>query len=157
MQDTKLRPFTSRTRVALAAARALAAGRGDRDLNATHVALGILTEGRNPACAALLHAGAPVDLIRMQIERLFGEPSGGIQPREVTLDSTPGEAALVSAAEMRAEERNEPYLGTEHLLLAILAEDSPTAAVFAAHGFTPETAAGHLAAIFRGDELPRAG
>ena len=42
METTRPRPFTSRTRVALAIARGIAAARGDRDLTATHILLAVL-------------------------------------------------------------------------------------------------------------------
>lgn len=57
MAATQLRPLTSRTRVALAIARGIAAARGDRDLTETHIAVGILREGSNPALSALWYAG----------------------------------------------------------------------------------------------------
>lgn len=154
MKDGRPRPFTSRTRISLAIARGIAAARGDSDLTASHVALGLLREGENPAVAVLNHAGVPVRLVRARLEEVLG-PLGSTRPRDVVVDSTAGEAELVAIAELKAEEWNDPYVGTEHLLLAVLAQEgSPAAGIFAGHGLSADTAVGYLQAVRGGTPPP---
>ena len=142
--------FTARTRVALAIARGLAAASGSEDLTPAHIALGLIREGENPAVGALQHAGVPLRAIRKEITDELG-PRRPPRRGEVALPSTPGEEQVVDRAIAEARQRNHEYVGTEHLLLAILREaDSPTAQVFTRKGFGVDTAISHLQAITGG-------
>ena len=154
MSDTDLTPLTSRTRVALAIARGIAASLGHSDLTPGHIALGLLREGQNPAVAALDHAGADLRLLRRELERTL-DPPAQPRPREVALSSTTGEQQLVDKAAVEGHQRNDPYLGTEHFLLAMLRDTSgPTAEVFARYGFDFETAVSHLDAVLHRHRNP---
>lgn len=131
-----VRPFTSRTRVALAIARAIAAARGDRDLTPTHVAVGIFREGGNAALAALYHSGFSQDVLHKlgtRLEHQLGTYEGNrAAPRQVALDATEGEATIIRLGEVEADRLNDAYLGAEHLLLAILRDTKNEAAVLLA-------------------------
>lgn len=118
-------PLTSRARVALAIARAIAAGRGERDLTPLHLTLGLLREGENAALAVLHHQGVDVRRLRGECERALGEPSGRAAPDEVALPLTPGEAQLVATARAASAGLGDEYVGPEHLLLALLASADP--------------------------------
>jgi ATP-dependent Clp protease ATP-binding subunit ClpA len=108
----------------------------------------LVIDPSNPAVAVLQHAGVPMHRLRWELERTLGEPPGGARPREVALESTPGEAALVAAADRQAAQLKHEYIGTEHLLLAVIAQEaSPTTMLLAVHGVTQETATASLHAI----------
>jgi ATP-dependent Clp protease ATP-binding subunit ClpC len=142
--------FTTRTRVALAIARGIAAASGSDDVSPAHIALGLIREGENPAVAALDHAGVPLRALRKEITAELGPP-GHPRRGEVALPATPGEQQVVDRAAAEARERNHEYVGTEHLLLAVLRDSSSgTAQIFARRGFGFDTAISHLQAITDG-------
>jgi ATP-dependent Clp protease ATP-binding subunit ClpA len=148
MPGTITYPFTSRTYVALSIARGIAAGNGHSDLTATHIALGILREGENAAVAAVHHAGVALRQMRHELE-LALPPRGHPRLGEVVLPLTPGEQEIVDIAASEAAAQKTGYLGCEHLLLALLRDESTSVArIFARHGFTYEAALTHLQAVF---------
>jgi len=157
MEATQLRPLTSRTRVALAIARGIAAARGDHDLSATHVVVGILREGGNPVLSALWYAGLSETSIRRlasHLEHALGDPPGHVPARQVTIDLTPGEEEVLRGGEMEADHLNDPYLGTEHILLAILRSNSVASKQFAEAGISLERYYDGLLSSRRGDPPP---
>ena len=157
MEVAQVRPLTSRTRVALAIARGIAAARGDRDLSETHIAVGILREGSNAALSALWYAGmSENDMRRLSsyFEHSLGEPPGYIGPREVTIELTAGEQELLRLSDLEADQLNDPYLGTEHILLAILRSDDRAAQKFAENGMSLEKYCEGMVSSRRGDPPP---
>lgn len=148
MREARIPPYSSRARVALAIARALAAGRGDPDVTAIHVALGLLREGENAAVAALHHAGVALHAIRGELEAALGPPPGRTRPEEVDLPLTPAERHVAEQARAAARLEGDEYVGPEHLLLGILRDERSAAArLFARHGCNGETARTHLGAV----------
>jgi ATP-dependent Clp protease ATP-binding subunit ClpC len=144
MPHTITYPFTNRTYVSLSIARGIAAGSGHDDLTATHIALGILREAENGAVAALHHGGVALRNLRHDLEADL-PPRGHPRFGEVVLPATPGEQQVVELALAEAATLNDEYLGSEHLLLAILRDPStPVAQTFSRHGFTYEAALTHL-------------
>ena len=147
-------PITSRTYVALAIARGIAAANGHADLTGCHVALGILREGENPAVAALHRAGVSLRQLRRDLEAALPKP-GHVRFGEVTLPATPGEHEIVEGAFAEAVSRDNEFVGNQHLLLVLLRQpDSAAGQIFARHRVTYETAADHLRAILSGDGWP---
>lgn len=155
--SNQVRPLTSRTRVALAIARGIAAARGDLDLTPTHIAIGIFREGSNPALAALWYAGMSEDTIRgiaLELERSLGEAPGDIPPRAVTINLSPGEEQMLRSAELEADHFGSPFLGTEHILLAILRSDSKPARHIAERGVSAEKYVEGMLSMWRGAAPP---
>lgn len=153
----KLRPLTSRTRVALAIARGIAAARGDRDLTPIHIALGIFREGSNPGIAALWYAGMSENDLRrfyLVLENLLGDAPGHTPPRLVAIESTVGEEEVLRLADAEAEHFNHPYLGAEHILLAILRSGGPVAERIGEHGVSVEKYVEGMLSMGRGDPPP---
>jgi ATP-dependent Clp protease ATP-binding subunit ClpC len=134
-------PYSSRTRVSLAIARAIAAGRGDTDVTPIHIALGLLREGENAAVAVLHHRGAALHTLRHELELLLGPPPGRAQPEEVVRPLLPGEQEVVAQARICSRREGDEHVGPEHLLLALLADrESPVAHTLAQHGLETESA-----------------
>ena len=157
MEGATLRPLASRTRVALAIARGIAAARGDRDLTPKHVAVGILREGSNPALAALWYAGMSENEMRrlhVVLENSLGEEPGHIPPRQVTIDFSPGEQEILRLSDLEANHFEDPFLGTEHILLAVLRSDELVAHRFAERGISIERYCNGLLSMRRGDPPP---
>jgi catechol 2,3-dioxygenase-like lactoylglutathione lyase family enzyme len=143
-------PFTSRTYVAIAIARGIAAGRGNSELTGCHVVLGLLREGGTPALGALERAGISLQALRSDLETALperGHPTFG----EILLPATDGERAIVEIALSEAIARLDEYVGGEHLLLALLRDPSSTVGeLLSRHGITYAFATDHLRALFSG-------
>ncbi|MGH7551812.1 MAG: Clp protease N-terminal domain-containing protein, partial [Longimicrobiales bacterium] len=140
MTDTAVDPLTTRTRIAVAIARGFAASLGHDNVTATHISVGLLREGENPAVAVLHQSGVALRAIRRELEGLL-DSRGRTGPEEVALPLTPGEQQVVEHARAESRLRDDENLGTEHLLLAILREaHSPAAQAFARRGISFETA-----------------
>ena len=157
METTTVRPLTSRTRVALAIARGMAAARGDTDLTAAHIVIGILRERRNFGVAALADLGLQergIDTLSSEFEHSLPGKRGRVAARDVAIDLTPGETEILAAAEREANDLNDEYLGTEHILLALLRADHAIAQRFGERGITLERYYNALLSIRRGDPPP---
>lgn len=149
MTDNATPPLTSRARIALAIARGIAASRGDDDVTPVHAALGILREGKNPAVGALLLAGLELGALREDLKVELGR-LGHPRPRKTALPTTPGEDDLLSRAQSESRLRNDGYVGTEHILLAILRDrDAAAAQVLARRGLAFDTAATNLERVLQ--------
>lgn len=150
-------PLTSRTRVALAIARGLAAARGDRDLTPIHIALGIFREGSNPGLAALWYAGMSENDIRrfhLVLEDLLGDAPGHTSPRLVAIESSNGEEEVLRSSDAEAHRLSDQYLGTEHILLAILRSGGAVADRIAESGVSLEKYVEGMLSMRRGDPPP---
>ena len=146
-------PYSTRLRVTLALARGIAAARGDTDLTPIHAALGLLREGENAAVAMLEHAGVPLGRVRQDLEVALGE-RGWPRQEEVVLPLTDGERGLVQEARRQAQLREDPFVGPEHILLALLEPSAnPVTQIFSRHGFTHDAGLAHLEAIIVRHEL----
>ncbi|MGY1885009.1 MULTISPECIES: Clp protease N-terminal domain-containing protein [unclassified Blastococcus] len=60
---------------------------------------------------------------------------------------------VVTGAQHHARTLRSPRIGTEHLLLALLAQRTPTAAVLARHGLSTEVVTADVVRLTGGDEL----
>ena len=140
-------PYSTRLRVAMALARGIAAARGDADLTPVHAALGFLREGENAALATLGHANVPLNTLRHDLELALGELKSP-RPDEIALPLTDGERRLMDEARHQALLCGDPFVGPQHVLLAVLRDaTSPAAQIFLGYGFNHERALTHLDAI----------
>jgi ATP-dependent Clp protease ATP-binding subunit ClpA len=150
MPETVTYPITSRTYISLSIARGIAAGRGHANITAAHIALGILREGANMAVGALERGGVRLRHLRHELESEL-PPDGHPRFGEVVLPATPGEHQMVELAATEVAKLNDPYLGNEHLLLAMLHDPNASIAqIFSRHGITYETALTHLRVLRTG-------
>jgi ATP-dependent Clp protease ATP-binding subunit ClpC len=148
-QPTDL-PLTTRSRVALAISRGIAASMGHDDVTPAHVALGLLREGENPAVAALYNAGLALRDVRRDVEAAL-PPRGSPRPSEVAIPLSSGEEQVIAQAAAEARSMANEFIGPAHLLLAILRDaDTPAARAFARYGFYVDDGAAHLQVVLRG-------
>jgi hypothetical protein len=131
--------FTDRARNVLTHANRLAAGNGAGTIGAEHVLLGLFSEPEGVAAKVLADlrvtraavaeavgiSGPPADEVAMLG---FGDAD------KTMLDRTLGEALKLG----------HNYVGTEHILLGILASDLPVVATLAELGVTTETVTGPI-------------
>lgn len=147
MNSAEALPYSTRLRVTLALARGIAAARGDTDLTPIHAALGLVREGENAAVAMLQHARVPLDDLRHELQVALGDP-GRPRPDEVVLPLADGERRLVDDARRQALLLRDPFVGPQHILLAVLdAAASRAAEIFLRHGLSHDAALLHFAAI----------
>ncbi len=117
-----IEPHTSAVTHALEAARELARSQGTAQTEPVHVLLGLLRheEGR----AALLLSAAGLGLADVKSLHTTGADRPAEVPAELPLLSELLEQVLSSARELAYELSGEPTIASEHLLLALLREDT---------------------------------
>ena len=144
------RPVTSRTRIAIAIARGIAAAYGHGEAGECHFALGVLREGENPAVGALHRAGVPLRELRQTLERAL--PAAGPSHNIGTpLEASPSELALIERARQEAIERGDAFIANQHLFLALLRDQrSAIREIFAGYGISYDRFSQHLDVVLSG-------
>ena len=135
--------YTESARRVLFFARYEATQLNSREIDTWHVLLGISREGKNLAAELLFGAGLDLDIIRRAVTLERSEtpiPTSAEVPFDADVKSV-----LTQAAE-EADALGHSYIGTEHLLLGILARrQSPVAAFLRKAGLSHEGARATLA------------
>jgi ATP-dependent Clp protease ATP-binding subunit ClpC len=132
--------FTDRVRQALRYARNESERLHHEYVGTEHILLGVLREGDGVAAAVLRACKVDSDALRNRLEAAVrpGDPSKRIGP---DLPYTSRAKRVLEAAMAEARALGYAYVGTEHLLLALLrSEDQPLADVLADSGLTWEAA-----------------
>ena len=118
--------FTERVRKVLSLARD-EAGRLHHDyIGSEHILLGLIREGEGVAAAVLNQIGLDLETIRIKVEELV-KPGGST----LTIGDVPYTSVAKKVLEYAIEEARtmkHSYVGTEHLLLGLLREESGMAA-----------------------------
>jgi prophage maintenance system killer protein len=117
--------FTDRARQVVVLAQNEARGLGHRSVGTEHLLLGLLAEGEGVAALALESLGISLEEAREQVEEIAGlgpgAPAGHIP-------FTPRAKQLLEGSLREALQLGHTYIGTEHLLLSLLAEGDRTLA-----------------------------
>ncbi len=95
-------------------------------LGTEHLLLGLLALGEGVAVEALKALGISLDTLRLEVEKTVG--AGGPTKTEGALPLTPRLKKIIVLAATEARSMNYNFIGTEHLLLAILREGGSAAA-----------------------------
>ncbi len=90
-----------------------------------HVLLGLLREGGSVAFQVLQNKSVTLETIREQIEKVLGK---GEQDISQVLGYTPRTKTVLELSSSEAREMGHSYVGTEHLLLALIREGEGIAA-----------------------------
>ena len=118
--------FTERVRKVLSLARD-EAGRLHHDyIGSEHILLGLIREGEGVAAAVLSQIGLDLDTIRIKVEELVKPGGSTLTIGDVPYTSVAKKVLEYAIEEARAMKHS--YVGTEHLLLGLLREDSGMAA-----------------------------
>jgi ATP-dependent Clp protease ATP-binding subunit ClpB len=114
--------FTTLAQEALTGAASLAASRQNAEVTPLHVILALLDDTSGIAGSILAKAGIDDGRVRSVVEAEASRlpQVSGVQP-QTTADTL----KLLQAAEQEATTLGDSFISTEHLLLAILATDSP--------------------------------
>lgn len=119
--------FTEKANVALNLAIESAEIMGHTYIGSEHILLGLLKEGDGVAAAILTDLGANYETLETIIKEKIGT---GIMTTVTTDDFTPRTKRILQVAVMQAARLNHNYLGTEHLLIALIEESDSYAVRF---------------------------
>jgi ATP-dependent Clp protease ATP-binding subunit ClpC len=99
-----------------------------------HLLLGLIALGSGIAVNVMVRHGFTLDAVRAEVERYVGKGPEEIVRKPIPY--TPRTKRVMAQAEKEAKRFQHTYVGTEHLLLALLAEPEGVAAkVFENLGF----------------------
>ncbi|GGL28553.1 Clp protease N-terminal domain-containing protein [Nocardia jinanensis] len=130
--------FTERARVVVVAAQEAANISGSAEISLAHLVLGLLSQGDGLAVRLIVDQGvSPVDLGNAAVTASGAEPGTAISPEELEAVTATGKmgglipfgADSKKALELTFREAlrlGHNYIGTEHILLAILEQENGT-------------------------------
>ncbi|HEX6755337.1 MAG TPA: Clp protease N-terminal domain-containing protein [Mycobacteriales bacterium] len=124
--------FTDRAREAVSAAAGVA-GRAGQDVNSAHVLIGLVHDPQSLATKALAAQGVTAEAAREAAEATLDPPG---RPRTGHVPSTPDARKVWDLTLREALRLGHNYVGTEHILLALLAEEVAASAVLTGLGVT---------------------
>lgn len=146
--------FTDRVRKALMYARNESVRLHHAYVGSEHILLGLLCESDGVAAAVLRACKVDPEALRKRVEAAVrpGDPNQRIGP---DLPYTSRGKHVLETAMAEARALGYPYVGTEHLLLALLrSQDKPLAGVFADSGLTLEAARAAALGLRGTEEAP---
>ena len=144
--------FTQRAESAIENARAEAAALGHSFVGSVHLLLGILAEPDALGERVLRRCGAEPETLRRLAAEELGTGAPGAPAQGLDAEA----ARLLEAAGREACRRGRSFIGTEHLLLAILSDgDCAASRLLRPSGADAAAAAAALSDLFGGGALPR--
>ena len=117
--------FTERAQRALIYAQEEARNLGHNYVGTEHLLLGLLREGEGAAARVLKELGVDVDTVRNQVESLVGKGNYNFTEG---FGYTPRTKRVMELSFYEARNLGHNYVGTEHLLLALIREGEGVAA-----------------------------
>jgi hypothetical protein len=112
--------FTPRAQQVLALARKEADRLSHHYVGTEHVLLGLLKLGQGVAVNVLQKSGLDLEKVRKEVEKYVGP--GPEQPHQGNIPYTPRVKQILALAGKEAKKLGHSYVGTEHILLGLLAE-----------------------------------
>lgn len=112
--------FTPRARQVFALARDEAMQMNQSFIGAEHLLLGLIGLGNGVAVNVLKNLGLDLETVRAEVVRQAGVAAGTGAPH--SLPPTPQMMRALNAAKREAKALDHAYVGTEHILLGLLAE-----------------------------------
>lgn len=123
----EFRGFTQKANKALNLAIESAQKMGHNYVGTEHILLGLLEEQTGVAAVSLSRCGVSAEALREKISGVDGE---GIATSLTPNDFTPRTKRVLKAAMLVSARMGNSYVGTEHLLLAIISESDSYAVTF---------------------------
>jgi ATP-dependent Clp protease ATP-binding subunit ClpC len=121
------RKFTQRARNAVLHAQEEAKQMNHPAIGTEHILLGLLREGEGVGAKALLSLGMDLKKLREEVTKVIGESSAAREQQAGDLPITPRAKKVFNLAFDEARLQGVNYVGTEHLLLALLREEEGVA------------------------------
>ncbi|MEU0570757.1 Clp protease N-terminal domain-containing protein [Nonomuraea sp. NPDC005983] len=130
--------YTPRARNVVVQAQEEALGSGHDHIDVGHLVLGLLHEPEALAAKTMVLLGAPLESVRAAVTAVLGPPS---ESAPALLPFTAQSRKVLELTLREALRLGHNYIGTEHLLLAVLSlDDSPVVDALAGLGVTKEPA-----------------
>ncbi len=120
------RRFTQRARNAVIHAQEEARQLNHPAIGTEHILLGLLREGEGVGARALMNMGIDLDKVREEATRIIGQ-GGQAEAPAADLPITPRAKKVFNLAFDEARMQGVNYVGTEHLLLALIREEEGVA------------------------------
>ncbi len=117
--------FTDKARAVVMHAQEEARGLDHNYIGTEHLLLGLLVDGEGMGAQALVACGIDRDKVRSEVERRIGR---GSEAPKGHIPFTPRAKKVLELALRQALRLTHNYIGTEHVLLGILAEGEGVAA-----------------------------
>ena len=117
------RRFTQRARNAVVHAQEEARQMNHPAIGTEHILLGLLLEGEGIGARALLNLGLDLEKVREEIIKTIGESEAGLEQPAGDLPITPRAKKVFNLAFDEARLQGVNYVGTEHVLLALIREE----------------------------------
>ncbi|APE37501.1 Clp protease [Nocardia mangyaensis] len=115
--------FTDRARSVVVAAQESARGLGNSEISTAHLILGLLSEPDGLAVREIIARGIAIDAVR-EAANAAVPPAGGEIPALIPFDGDTKKALELTFRE--AVRLGHNYIGTEHILLALLEQENGT-------------------------------
>jgi N-acetyl-gamma-glutamyl-phosphate reductase len=123
-----LETFTDRAKKVLQLANQEAQKAGREHVGAEHLLLGLLSEGRGVGAYVLKNVGVSLASARAEVERLTLGGRKGFKPTGQQLPLSSQASAVLERTRDESAALGHQYVGTEHLLLALLHDQQSVAA-----------------------------
>ncbi|ADI03009.1 MAG TPA: ATP-dependent Clp protease ATP-binding subunit [Syntrophothermus lipocalidus] len=124
-----LRRFTQRAQRAIIHAQEEARNLGHPAVGTEHILLGLIREGEGVGAKAILALGVDLETVRNELKKVLGDVGERKESATSTdLPITPRAKKVLNLAFEEARLQGVNYVGTEHLLLALLREEQSVAA-----------------------------
>jgi len=148
--------FTDRVKKVMQIAREESIRLGNDYVGTEHLLLGLIKEGDGVAVAVMRSMGVDLDDLSATIEKTITS-SGGMMTIGQMLPFTPRAKKVLEIAANEARSMSHKYIGTEHLLLALMKDtESAAANAMAASGLDYERVKEEINRVLRGGESPGA-
>jgi len=119
--------FTDRVKKVMQLAREESVRLGNDYVGTEHLLLGLIREGDGVAVAVLKNLGVDLDDLARNIEKSISS-SGGMMTIGQMIPFTPRAKKVLEIAAQEARSMSHKYIGTEHLLLALMKDHESAAA-----------------------------
>lgn len=147
------RRFTQRAKNAVIFAQEEARQLNHPAIGTEHILLGLLKEGEGVGAKALIQMGVDLDKVREEVNKVIGQNSGMSEPAAGDLPITPRTKKVFNLSFDEARLQGVNYVGTEHLLLAVLREEEGVAGqVLTSMGLRLDEVREHVMALLGGGE-----
>ncbi len=144
--------FTDRVKKVMQIAREESVRLGNDYVGTEHLLLGLIKEGDGVAVAVLRTLGVELDELSQNIEKAITS-TGGMMTIGQMLPFTPRAKKVLEIAANEARSMSHKYIGTEHLLLALMKDtESAAANALAAAGLEYERVKEEINRVLRGGE-----
>lgn len=118
--------FTEKARIAISEAHDAAAEMGHNYIGSEHLLMGLIREGSGVAAKVLEKNGVTAEKVKDKINEYIG--IGVSLPQQAELPLTPRSKRILEMSALEARRLNHSYIGTEHLLMAIIRDGDGVAA-----------------------------